>query len=126
MQQEPTHCLVENLNALLRAHGMSRAELARSVGMEQTTLNRIFNAKEKGTSTTLETVSTLAKGLNVSVAELLSPSMNAHPAQDETTQPLVCRQLARLVEDFLLSTTAARSLEFAQRQAEARLGSAPK
>lgn len=123
MTDDATKNLVENLNGLLRSHGLSRAELARNIGIEQTTLNRIFNAKERGTTTSLETVSMLASGLNVTVSELLSSS-KVEPLSDATQGLLLAKQLSRLIEDFLLSTSAGRAqiLRIAQQEADRRLG----
>lgn len=72
-----TEILIDNLNALLAARGWSRSQLAEHAGVEQTTLNRVMNAKTDPHSPGLNFLETLANGLGMTVADLLAPSASA-------------------------------------------------
>ncbi len=100
--------LIENLNALLRAQNISRAELARRARMQQTTVNRVFNALEDQLSPTLETLEGLSRGLRVPLSSLLSGAPLPESPTPQESPRSFSRQLARLTEDFLLSDSEGR------------------
>lgn len=103
------NALLENLNSLLRAQGISRAELARRARMPQTTVNRVFNALEDRISPTLETLEGLSRGFRVPLASLLSGAPLPASSTPQDSPRSLSRQLARLTEDFLLSDADGRA-----------------
>jgi len=107
MRRSAIQSLLENLRAALQSQGISQAELARRARIPQTTLNRIFHSLEHGVSPTLETVDRLAHGLKVSAAELLTDGVSSRLTSTDSPY-LVARQIARLTEDFLLSSEVGR------------------
>lgn len=101
---------VENLLALVNAHGLSQAELARRARTPLSTINRVFHWHENRVAMSLETIESIARGLQVPVATLLTERGSAHapPPYAVLASPVsrlrgrqIARQVGRLTEDFL-------------------------
>jgi len=77
--------------------------------MPPTTVNRVFNALENRVSPTLETLEGLSRGFRVPISSLLSGApLPESPSPQECPRSL-SRQLARVIEDFLLSDPDGRT-----------------
>jgi len=99
--------LLKNLTTLLEKYGLSQAEFARRAGVPTTTLNRVVNDLEHGSSPRLDTLDAIARGFGITVSELLAGEVppDARPAP---AAYLLGRQLSRLIEDFVASDGAGR------------------
>jgi transcriptional regulator with XRE-family HTH domain len=119
MAKRATDQLLENLNALLAAHGISQAELARRARMSQTTVSGLFRGLENGSSPRLETIEDVARGFGVSVLQLMSPGLKIAEPETASSLRVLSKQLGRLTEDFLSSDDTGRQeiLRMAEGQA---------
>ena len=103
MAATPTGQLLENLRALFAAHRVSRNRFAKHAGIPQSTISGLMRALENGGTVRLETLEAMARGFNVTVAQLMSPNLDVNNAESRTPNRLVSRQLGRLTDDFLSS-----------------------
>ena len=104
MPTSASKTLRENLLRVIETEGISQSELARRTGTQARAINRLVGDTGGLHSPTLETLEQLAKGLQVSVSELLAPGFkpqSTRSAVEPDTPPLVVKQLSRLLEDFL-------------------------
>jgi len=106
---EVSRTLARNLRSLMDTRGINQAELARRANMAVTSVNRVFNALENNVSPRLETLAGIARGLGVQAADLLKSELPAVISPPHEQPFTVARQLARLVEDFLLCDTESRA-----------------
>ncbi len=111
MPESSLQILKANLRAALAKQDVSQSEFARRVGLHQRSVNRLVGGSPEDHSPTLETLEAIAKGMGVSVVELLSPGFKAPattPSLEPRSSPLLVRSLSRLIEDFLLSDESGR------------------
>jgi transcriptional regulator with XRE-family HTH domain len=108
MSRTVAEILLANLDSLAQAQGLSQSALAKRAGVSQKTVNNLFNSLENGISPTLDTLDAVSRALRVSVADLLAGT-SIPPVGAPIGEPhLLARQIARLAEDFLLSSEDGR------------------
>src|SRR5687767_9445094 len=104
MPRTVAEILNSNLHRLLREQRLSQTALAKRSDVSSKTVNNVFNSLERGISPTLDTLVAVAKGLRVTVADLLAGDERLVVSASIGEPHLIARQLARLTEDFLLSS----------------------
>jgi transcriptional regulator with XRE-family HTH domain len=108
MPRTVSEILNSNLHRLLKEQRLSQTALAKRSNVNSKTVNNVFNSLERGISPTLDTLVAVAKGLRVSVADLLAGDERPVVSAPIGEPHLIARQLARLTEDFLLSSESGR------------------
>ena len=111
MSESSIQNLRANLQAVLATQDLSQTELARRLGVHQRAISRLVGNVADLHSPTLATVAAIAKGLGVSVPELLSPNFAPTTTAREVEprdSPTLVRQTSRLIEDFFASDSAGR------------------
>jgi len=126
MSQNILETLLSNITSLSKAQGLNQPALARRAGVNGKTVNNLFRSLERGISPSLDTLIAVAKGLRVSVADLLAGSGPVPTGAPIGEPHLLARQFARLTEDFLLSSEEGREdiLRLAEKRASRRGGAA--
>ncbi|MFM1921669.1 MAG: helix-turn-helix protein [Candidatus Hydrogenedentota bacterium] len=110
--------LISNLSALMQARELNQSNLAKLVGVSQKTISNILRGSNSPTLDVLERISAF---FEIPVAVLLSPNLEANlPPVPQSPAASTARDIARLIEDFLLSPHQAQKelLEIAREKAQ--------
>lgn len=92
------------LNEIISCRNISKYRLSKNSGIPYSTLNDILNGKAKLEKCSAETVYKLAKELNITMEELLSPYFEKR-CDFELYKSNVCHQLKELGDiDFIIQT----------------------
>lgn len=92
------------INELIEEKNISRYRLSKNSGIPYTTITDICSGKAKLEKCSVETVYRIAKELDVTVEELIAPSIEPRPSF-EVFKSNVCHQVARLGDlEFIIQT----------------------